>query len=91
MLDFFHTKQNASIFLSSGVEPVTPCHGAQDTELGSRGRTPGGLTECLWTWGPPGTALDPAEEGCTLHSTRVWSQAGFQFQTWAKRRFLQEF
>lgn len=39
MLDFFHTKQNASIFLSSGVEPVTSCHGAQDTELWSRGRT----------------------------------------------------
>lgn len=34
----FPHKQNASIFLSSGVEPVTLCHGVQDTELWSRDR-----------------------------------------------------
>lgn len=80
MLDFFHTKQNASIFLSSGVEPVTLCHGAQDTELWSRGRNSRRTKECLWTWGPPWTALDPTKEGCcTLHRTPVWSQADFQF------------
>lgn len=73
-------KTKCQYFLRQWCGAGDPVPRARTLNCGPVAGTPGGLTECLWTWGLSWTALDPTKEGCcTLHRTPVCSQAGFQF------------